>query len=174
MLGNFTLNSFFWKMVKNLFLVRHAEAIKSGPGEKDFDRELTANGVHEASKIGRKLFEKGIKIDMLVSSNAIRSASTAQLIAEQIKFNTSQILFEKDVYEASVRSLLNLINETEDRIQQLMIVGHNPVMSYLTEYLTGGQIDGFPAGGVAAIELSGSWKEVTGSGGRMIFFEMPS
>ncbi|HYG39404.1 MAG TPA: histidine phosphatase family protein [Cytophagales bacterium] len=161
-------------MTKHLYLIRHALAESQGAGLKDFDRSLLTSGYSEASRIGKKLSDKGIAVDKVISSNATRAAMTTELICSQIKFPLSNVIFEQDIYEASVRSLLSLINNTEENINTLMIVGHNPVISYFSEYLVSEQIGALPTAGVVAIELEvNSWKEVTASTGKIEFLEYP-
>lgn len=162
-------------MTKQLFLVRHALAESQGAGIKDFDRELLTSGFSEASRIGKKLSDKGIVVDKVVSSNAKRATMTAELICSQINFPLSKVIFDQEIYEASVRSLLSLVNNTEEKVQSLMIVGHNPVMSYFSEYLVSEPIGALPTAGVVGIELQvNSWKEVTTSIGKIKFLEFPT
>ena len=52
-------------MFKNLLLIRHAKAFDNEPGQRDFDRELTPDGVKDASKIGKYLLEQNIKADLI-------------------------------------------------------------------------------------------------------------
>lgn len=161
-------------MSKTLFLVRHAEAESSGAGQKDHDRVLTNTGFADALRMGKKLFDKGIKLDKIISSSATRAAVTAELLSEQLKFPVSEIEFDKEIFEASVRSLLNYVNQASSDYNSLMIVGHNPVISYFAEYITGEQIGSIPTTGVAQIVFEiGKWDEVSSGNGKLNFLETP-
>lgn len=124
-------------MVKDLILVRHAEAAETMAGVKDIERELTAKGYRDAPRIGRYLHEQGFYPDMMISSTAQRARATAELLAEQLKFELDQISYAEDLYNASVRTLLGIVNEAQPGWNKLVLVGHNPAISYLSEYLTG-------------------------------------
>ena len=124
-------------MVKHLILVRHAEAATASPDQKDYDRPLTAQGYQDAARVGRYGHVQHWSLDVIISSTALRAQTTAELIAEQLHFDLSRITFREELYQASVRSMLQEINQQPDHCQQLMLVGHNPAVSYLVEYLTG-------------------------------------
>jgi phosphohistidine phosphatase len=160
--------------MKNLFLVRHAKSDWSISGQKDFDRELNGRGRSDAPKMGRKLYEMEAKPDIIISSPAARAKFTAELISEQLKFDTNKIIFNEDIYEASVRTLLGVINGIEDKYNSVMLFGHNPGLTYLAEALTKKEIGNIPTCGIVHIEFSvDSWKEVSGGTGDLKFFIYP-
>jgi len=161
-------------MGKNLFLVRHAKSDWSQPGQKDFDRELNARGRLDAPRMGRKLFEMDVKPDLIISSPAVRAKLTAEFIAEQLRYDTEKIEWNEEVYEASVRSLLSVINHIDDSTTKAMVVGHNPTFTYIAEYLTKKPFENIPTCGIVHIEFDvESWKEVTGDLGNLKWFIYP-
>jgi phosphohistidine phosphatase len=161
-------------MGKNLFLVRHAKSDWSQPGQKDFDRDLNARGRLDAPRMGRKLFEMDVKPDLIISSPAERAKLTAEFIAEQLRYDTEKIEWNEEVYEASVRSLLSVINQIDDSIHKAMVVGHNPTFTYIAEYLTKKPFENIPTCGIVHIEFEvGSWKEIAGDLGNLKWFIYP-
>jgi phosphohistidine phosphatase len=161
-------------MVKNLFLVRHAKSDWSVGGQKDFDRALNGRGLSDAPKMGRKLYDLGVKPDLIMSSPAERAKLTSQLIAEQLKYDPDKIAFDPEIYEASVRSLLNVINAIDDRYNNVIIFGHNPTFTYIAESLTKKEIGNIPTCGAVHIEFNiKSWKEVSAGTGNMKSFTYP-
>ncbi|MBX9853514.1 MAG: histidine phosphatase family protein [Cytophagaceae bacterium] len=161
-------------MLKNLFLARHAKSDWSVPGQKDFDRELNGRGRNDAPRMGKKLSEMDVKPDLIMSSPAARAKLTAEFIAEQLRYDTEKIIFNEDIYEASVRSLLAIINELSDDYNKVMLVGHNPTFTYIAEYLTKKNIDNIPTCGIVNIEFNvDSWKEVSGDIGNLKWFIYP-
>lgn len=145
---------------KTLFLVRHAEATEAGARQKDIDRPLTPTGYQDAPRIGRYLYLQECQPNLIISSDAIRAQTTAMLLAEQLKYERYKIQYTEDIYKASVRSLLALINGQKDVHAQVMFVGHNPVISYLTEYLTKEEIGSIHPCGVVRLSCDAeSWLE---------------
>jgi phosphohistidine phosphatase len=161
-------------MTKHFFLVRHAQAETSSPMSKDFDRMLTPTGMAEASKMGERLVQLAVKPSLIVTSPALRCADTAQLLAERMGYDTNAIREETDLYEASVRNLLAVINGLEETHGSVMLVGHNPAATYLAEFLTRAEIGSLPTNGVVYMTFEGQkWAEVTGQSGKLVWFEYP-
>jgi phosphohistidine phosphatase len=160
--------------MKNLFLVRHGKSDWSVSGQKDFDRELNGRGRSDAPKMGRKLYEMEARPDIIISSPAARARLTAEFVCEQLKYDPEKILYNEDIYEASVRTLLGVINGIEDKYSRVMIFGHNPGFTFLAEYLTKKEIGNIPTCGVVNIEFDlDSWKEVSGGNGELKSFIYP-
>lgn len=161
-------------MVKNLFLVRHAEAAEANANQRDFERELTPKGYRDAPRVGRYLFEKQFQPNIIWSSNAQRAIATSELMAEQLKFDPHRIKTSEDIYHASVRSLLQLITEQKNSHDQVLVVGHNPAMTYLAEYLTGEEIgDMLPCSVVHITFDVEHWMEVSQDSGNLEAYLIP-
>jgi phosphohistidine phosphatase len=160
--------------MKKLFLVRHAQAETPGSAIKDFDRELVASGISEAAKLGKKLAEKQIRIDKMISSDAARAQQTAKYISEQISYPLKEIMYNNDLYEASVRRLINIVNTVDEKVENLLLIGHNPGLSDFVEMVTGETIGSLPTAGLVKIEFEiDSWKEVAGGNGVLRVFDCP-
>lgn len=161
-------------MSKKLFLVRHTEAVGNTGRETDIHRLLTPRGYRDASRIGGKFLEKYAKPDVIISSHAERATRTAELMAEQMKFDLENIILEEGLYEASARTLLNLVSELNDGWGKVLLVGHNPSFSYFAEYITKQDIGNIAPGGIVEIDFEvNSWKEVSGATGVLRSYEPP-
>jgi phosphohistidine phosphatase len=53
-----------------------------------------------------------------------------------------------ELYEASIRTMLELVQQQPSSFSSLLLVGHNPAISYLAEYLIGDRVMGMEPGGV--------------------------
>ena len=149
-------------MTKQLLLIRHAQASESVHGQKDFDRTLTNKGIIDASQLGMHLLKKSLHPDAIFSSSAVRARITATTIAEKINFDVNRIKFEKQLYESSPRTLLELVNSFKDHWKRVFIIGHNPVITYFAEYLTGNLIDSMSPASMAVIMFDlPTWKEAS-------------
>ena len=149
-------------MGKTLFIVRHAKAKPTEPGKKDIDRLLTSEGLRQSTRLGVYLYKKNADISAIISSDAVRAVQSAEQIADQIKFDLSKIDQNSELYEASVRILFNLVCSFNNEWEEVLIVGHNPVLSYFVEYLTGHHFDGMEAGSLVKISTGvDDWKMVS-------------
>jgi phosphohistidine phosphatase len=122
---------------KTLFLLRHAKAITGGLLVPDQDRPLSERGFKDINKLGVKLHQKGVHLDLLVSSNAIRAITTAHSIANKLEMKHANFLIDPLVYRAEMKVLLELISRIAKRYDDVMIVGHNPSLTQLASHITG-------------------------------------
>lgn len=145
-------------MNRELFLIRHAQAEFPEYNQKDKERSLTAQGSQDAMRLGNLLLNNKLQPDYILCSTALRTRQTAGYICEQIEFDSNKINLLEDIYESSVRILLNTINNISDSYQRVYIVAHNPSISYLAEYITGDVIGDISPAGTVHIQLGGmSW-----------------
>lgn len=162
-------------MVRTLYLIRHGEAEEAMSGQKDFDRRLTQLGQRNASRMGRLLHDYDFNPDLFLSSTALRARDTAEMIAEQIKFSTHKIDFSDDFYNSSVRSLFSFISGLDVEYKTVGIVGHNPVLIYLGEYLTKKAIGTLVPCGILQIGFDlDSWSEVSEGNGTLMNYYVPA
>ena len=149
-------------MGKTIFIVRHGEAKSTEPGGKDIDRELAAEGLQQSSRLGVYIYKKNTDIDGIITSNALRAKQTAELIADQLNFDISKIVEDEDIYEASVRILLDKVSALNTDWNEVILVGHNPVISYFVEYLTGHHFDGMVPGSMVKVSFdSEDWNLIS-------------
>jgi phosphohistidine phosphatase len=141
-------------MSKKLFLVRHGEAQQSERGLQDFDRSLTDEGIKNASLIGRDFFRNAVVLHRMMVSPALRARETATIIADMMKFSHNRIRFPEILYNASVRELLATVNNQENDISSVMLIAHNPSLTYMAEYLCKQDIGNIPPAGLVEIEFS--------------------
>ena len=161
-------------MSKVLLLVRHADSIAAEVGEKDIERELSPKGYQDATRLGHYLYEQQQDIDLMLVSTAQRAQRTAEILIEQMHYSDHKLQLSDDLYQASVRSMLELINQQPDSIDQLMIIGHNPTLTYLAEYLTGEPVSDMVPGSLFSLQLTVSqWIEVSRQSTNLITYITP-
>ena len=158
-----------------LYLVRHAQATDTQTSQQDFERELTAQGQRDSVSLGQHLKKINAQIDFMISSKAKRAEATACRIAEAIDFSLDQIHYDEEIYQASARILLQLINAVEVNFKSLMIVGHNPYLSYLAEFLSKSEIGDMHTGSVACIKFDlDRWSDLAEGNGSLEYYFVPA
>jgi phosphohistidine phosphatase len=161
-------------MSRLLYLMRHAQSADKQPGQADNERELTLKGMQDATQIGRHLYSEKIIPKFILSSTAIRAKTTAQLVSDVWKYETEKIQLEEELYEASVRTFLQLVKQLDDSIDSIMCVGHNPAISYLAEYLTKAEIGDMSPGSLVIIQFqTKSWNDSNEGTGALTTFITP-
>ncbi len=119
-----------------LYLMRHAKSDWSSSELSDFDRPINSRGQKSAQAIGRWLAEHNKIPQYIISSSAIRAKQTTALMVVALTDVTPEnILYEERLYLASVETLLKYIKINKTGLNSLMLVGHNPGMEELADYL---------------------------------------
>ena len=161
-------------MNRTLYLIRHAKAEDATIYQRDHDRELMPEGIMEVARVGRYLHERGIVADQLLSSTAIRAKDTAKVVAEQLSLSPDEIVLNADLYDGGARAYLAAVNALPKEFTSVMLFGHNPDISYFTEFLTHQPVGEMDKGAVAAIVFDNlEWAEVSGRTGSLSFYVSP-
>lgn len=149
-------------MVKDLYLVRHGEAEEAMHSLKDVERQLTAKGLQDASKIGMYFKQLEFHPDIILHSIATRTTETMQRINEQLGVKQDHIEASEDIYEASARIMLRTICAIPAEMRSAIIICHNPSITYISEYITGAEIGHVEPGAMVHIQIPyASWSEVS-------------
>lgn len=167
--------------MKRLGLLRHAKSSWDEPALDDFDRPLNGRGRKAAQRIGREMQSLGIRYDLALVSPARRASQTFDLLRSQW---TAKLEWrhEPRLYLASPDRLLALAAAVPDRVERLLLVGHNPGFHALAMRLAdadesnGGVAlsEKFPTGALAEIDLPiGQWCEAEERGGSLARFVRP-
>lgn len=168
--------------VKKLTLLRHAKSGWDDPVARDFDRPLNAKGKRAAHRIGEYLREHDMRYDRVVASPATRVVETIEHLAEGVGEPITPF-WDKRIYLASATSLLDVIQEADDRYDNLLLVGHNPGLEDLVLLMVPDRPgDGvrdqveekFPTGSIAEISFAvDRWEDVRPNGGELSRFVRP-
>jgi|SRR5690606_14380058 len=139
---------------KTLYLIRHAKAEEHSFIKRDYDRNLIEKGKERAQQIATQLAQQLVITPQtsVLTSPANRAIQTAELFCDIIGYSTAQIKQDKSIYEAHHSAILNAINKTPTEVDTLLVFGHNPGLSDLTNYLCNSHIN-LATSHVAMIEL---------------------
>lgn len=118
-----------------LYIMRHAKSDWSGPGTADFDRPINQRGQKNAKRIGRWMLENDHVPEKIISSSALRARETTELVAEQLKDAATAVMYDKDLYLASLDTLIECVQLYKNDCNSLMLVAHNPGLEQLLDFL---------------------------------------
>jgi phosphohistidine phosphatase len=94
----------------------------------------------------------------------VRTTQTATFFCEALGLEASIIRSEFSLYNSGVGNYLNVINQIPESVNKALLVGHNPTISDLVNYLSDTyEVDLPTAGFVKLALLSDTWEGV-GSG----------
>ena len=160
--------------MKTLIITRHAKSDWTNPLQKDFDRTLNERGLLNAPMMGKRLSDRKINVDLIVSSTAIRAAQTAKLISNAIDYDTQKIKWLNKLYHASPATIESVIFELDDTISTAMIVCHNPGITNFVNSICGAITENIPTCGMAAFKIDTNyWHQFSNSQAWLLFFDFP-
>ena len=167
--------------MKRLTLLRHAKSGDDGTVARDFDRPLNPKGRRAARAIGRHMHDQGLHFDTVLASPATRVAETLAEV-EAGYGGALDPHWERRIYLATTDELLDLVHETSDSTDSLLLVGHNPGLEQLVLRLVPRGIDNarsqvevkYPTASLAEMTFPvDRWRDVEEGGGDLVRFVRP-
>lgn len=166
--------------MKTLILLRHAKSSWEDGDLVDFERHLNLRGRTAARRVGRSVRALGPEFDAVVISPAARSVETWEGFVQGYG-PAPEPKLEPTIYLAAVETLFDLVRSTDDSIERLLVVGHNPGLERLALLLSRGD-DGkrarlaekYPTGALVEIDLPvDRWRDAAVSTGIIRRFVTP-
>ena len=147
-----------------LTILRHAKARQTSVSGGDIDRPLAKSGFRQLPPVCRILKTVAEKPDWIVSSPALRTRQTAERVAELIGYKRN-FGWNDRIYAVAPYALLNVLQETHDSAQHVLLIGHNPGVAQLVSGLCAGTDSRlnlrFPTAAMAHFELEiARWRQL--------------
>ncbi|MDJ0577361.1 MAG: phosphohistidine phosphatase SixA [Xenococcaceae cyanobacterium MO_234.B1] len=156
-----------------IYLIRHGIAAERGTYTNDRERPLVAKGINKTQKVAEKLQSIGIEFDLILSSPLVRAFQTAEIL---LKAGLSSTLDTFTPLEpgGNIKDWLQWLQEMRSRsaafgrsqnsLNQLAFVGHQPDLGNWAEMLVWGSIRNqviVKKAGIVGLRLPDS-KEIVG------------
>lgn len=146
--------------MKTLFLIRHGKSSWDDATLPDKDRPLDDRGKRDAPRIGKRVAKRNLKVNLILSSPAIRALTTAKIIAKKLDYKLKGIVVDDRLYLGAMDDLLDVIHKLDDKLKRVMLVGHNPALEELAHRLSG-EITNMPTCAVAEFTFNAkSWPDI--------------
>lgn len=139
--------------MKTLTLVRHAKSSWKNTNLSDRKRPLNRRGERDAPVMGKRIAENGIRPSLIISSPATRAWTTAKIIATEIAYPKEFLQREDELYLASLNDILDVIAAQDNGFNHLMVVGHNPGLTDMVNFLAPGLTHNLPTAGVVSVQI---------------------
>ena len=159
--------------MKKLILIRHAKSDWSNPLLEDFLRPLNKRGERNAPFMAKILEKKDIKPDLIISSPSIRTKQTLEYFIKQLNYK-DEVRFEESIYEAPFENLLKVIKNISNNYKIILLVGHNPGLCDLINFLLDKHFENIPTCGIVEIDFNAkSWQDISKENSNLVSFEYP-
>jgi phosphohistidine phosphatase len=150
-------------MDRTLVLLRHAKADRPN-GVADVDRPLTDRGHADSAAAGAWLAKQGYAPELVLCSPSKRTRQTWHSVAVAIARAASPtVRYERELYDGGAEDLLKVIQTADPAARVVMVIGHNPSVSLLSELLDPDSdldSDGLRTCGIAVHEVGGAWSDL--------------
>jgi phosphohistidine phosphatase len=147
-------------MDRTLVLLRHAKADRPN-GVADIDRPLTDRGHADSAAAGAWLAKHGHAPDVVLCSPAKRTRQTWHSVAVALAQSAApHVRYEREIYDGGSDELLKVIQTADPLARTVMLVGHNPSVSLLSELLDPDSdldSDGLRTCGIAVHTVESEW-----------------
>jgi phosphohistidine phosphatase len=140
----------------------------------DFERPLARRGEKEAPRAGERIKEHGWMPDYVLSSPALRARDTTKAITRALDLPDGVIHFDDRIYMASRAVLLRVLTDCPAQARRVLLVGHNPGLDDLLEYLAESRPARTPDGkllttaAVACLETDSTWTGLKQGSARLV------
>jgi len=139
--------------MKTLTILRHAKSSWSDTALPDHERPLNRRGEKDAPVMAARINDAGIRPSLIMSSPAVRAWSTAKIVARLINYPVEFLHREEELYLADLDRLLDLFARQDNAFNSVMVVGHNPGLTELANYLLPEVTDNIPTCGLVALNI---------------------
>ncbi|HDZ03549.1 SixA phosphatase family protein [Maribacter sp.] len=147
--------------MKNLFLMRHGKSSWE-LNVSDQDRALLQRGITDAQLVGEELKSKNVKIDRVFTSPANRAFHTCMICLRALNYPLENCSVDVDLYDFSGEKVFEFIQNLDDKLDNVLIFGHNHTFTYLANTLGDKHIDNVPTSGLVHIKFNeDTWANVS-------------
>ncbi len=165
--------------MKKLHLIRHAKSSQSDGSLADIDRLLNSRGIEACELMAAQIFKAGCRFENVFCSPALRTQTTIELIAQHL---SEQHLGEQPIrwtidealYTFDVLALMAWCQALDERMKEVVIVGHNDALTDLINQVGDSAIANLPPGGYAQLAVGDvAWQTLSDSRAELVSFLKP-
>ncbi|MFM7661865.1 MAG: SixA phosphatase family protein [Bacteroidota bacterium] len=116
---------------KTVFFLRHSDAENIISGQNDFQRELNSIGKQKVTNFTTN-FSSEFQFDLVLCSTSVRTRQTLDLL----DLKCIDFVFCDSLYLTEKERILSEIQQVSEKINKLLVIGHNNGISDLASYIT--------------------------------------
>ena len=158
--------------MKTIYLIRHAKSGWEIEGIPDIDRPLNQRGYKDAHEMSSRLKTQEIIPDLVISSPAVRTTTTALIFCRTLGYDPAKIQFKEKLYHSNYRDYLRVIQEIDEKHHIVFLYGHNPLISDCAQSLVPSIVGEMSTCAVVGIENK-RWSDFKPGNGTLVFEDFP-
>jgi phosphohistidine phosphatase len=125
--------------------------------------------------MGARLSGRLIRPNLMLSSPALRARRTATLVARALDYPNDGIRIDARLYLATPLEILAVVAEQADAVDHLLVVGHNPGLTELTNLLLPDLgLANLPTSATVVVDCATEhWAELRNAQRRLVYYDYP-
>ena len=153
--------------MKKITFLRHAKSSWEA-NVSDKDRPLTPKGIKAIEAVAIQWSSLFSSAQCIFSSPAKRAVHTTTILANSIGFSKKNILFKEELYTFGPYDLIKFVDQLDNKLKEVILVGHNPAFSIVSQALSKDSIPELTTTGWVQLTFKGSkWSKI--ASGKSIF-----
>lgn len=161
--------------MKKIIFIRHGRAEELNDLIDDFERSLTSKGKSVSGQMARLLKERENGSLRIITSPAFRAYETAIIFGKILDCSPDSIELKNELYSgATLNSFAEIIEETDDDVNTIILFGHNPSFTEIPDRLSKDGCDFLPKSGIVCLSFRAEkWKGIVREKGKIEYFLKP-
>lgn len=123
--------------MRTLLLLRHAKSDRTQAVSEDYARPLNERGREAAVRVGQWMKKHHLQPEWVICSPAERTRETLALLRAHLAIPDTLIDYDDRAYLATAETLLAAMARCPRDMSTILVIGHNPGLEQLLEYLCG-------------------------------------
>lgn len=139
-----------------------AKSSWSDPLLEDIDRPLNKRGENAARFMAGQIAATGCRFEHIYCSPAQRAVTTLEIIADQLSDRDIHWQIDNSLYTFDHYDLIDWLTRVDDSIAELLIVGHNPALTRLSNAIGSSPVTNIPTCGFIRLVSAGqcNWRQI--------------
>ena len=146
--------------MKTITFLRHSKSSWDYILE-DIDRPLNEVGIEKIKKVAESSKHQFINSDIIFSSTANRAIHTCLILTRQLSITNNKVRLSEDLYTFNHFEVFDFIKKIEDKYSQVVLVGHNPAYTEISNYISENKILNLPTARWFSMKFdSNKWSDI--------------
>ncbi len=146
--------------MKTITIVRHGKSSWKYD-VSDRERPLKSRGRNDAKLVANQFIKSNTVPNNIFSSPARRAFETCKIFMEVFNLSESAVAIEESLYDFGGNDVINFLKNLPDKINDVMIFGHNHAFTSITNIFGDKFIDNLPTSGLVKLNFDiKSWQDL--------------
>ena len=156
-------------LMKYLLVVRHAKSSWGHQDVDDINRPLNQRGYIEADLLAKRIKSSRIKYDLLMSSPAVRTYTTALILRTVSNCFPSSLKLDDALYPGNENQLINRLKKLPISCSKVALVAHNEFVSDFISALLNKSVDRLKTSEAVLLSFKiNSWSKISDIPAQMV------